>query len=73
MKKVIQQEEVEYTCDKCNEIIAHGYLPVEVEFGYGTVFDGDRKHFCGLDCFVTWAVGLKKEAEQMEAENDRKG
>lgn len=39
-------------CDFCSTDME--FLTVDLEFGYGSKFDGDNKQFCSDECLYTW-------------------
>jgi len=63
MKKLKQKEIIEYKCDNCNEII--GFPVAELEFNYGSNFDGNKFELCSDEC-------LKKFVNDMETEKQIK-
>ena len=49
-----------HNCDECGKILNLG-IPIEVNFGYGTIFDGTRVEFCSIDCIINYSKALKEK------------
>ena len=54
---------VGHKCDTCGKSTEQGdYVPIHIEFGYGSDLDGASYDFCSYKCLLQFIIAeLKKE------------
>jgi len=64
-RELVSRELFHYKCDWCgkegDEDVEEGRMPVTVNFGYGSHFDGDRRDFCSDKCCFEWTAAKGKK------------
>lgn len=53
-KVIIKKEIIETICDMCENPMA--FETIEIQFGYGSKFDGEVKHFCSDKCLKKFVI-----------------
>ncbi len=42
-------------CSECKKILKLG-IPIEIEFGYGSEYDGNSEKFCSMECAINFLI-----------------
>lgn len=56
----MENKKIKY-CDNCNFKCNFNIEAVELNFNYGSKYDGDKYIFCSDKCLVGWIIDNKSE------------
>lgn len=46
------------SCSECKKILDLG-IPITIEFGYGSEYDGNEEKFCSVECLIVFLKKIK--------------
>ena len=64
-KELIQKEQYHYKCNECKEYTEEGVITVQ--FGYGSILDGEDLSFCSDECLKKWCTYTFSIGEKLTA------